>query len=108
VADAGFEERYGPWALVTGASDGIGQAIARQLGARGLNVVLVARRKQRLDALAREIERLHGKSTRVIATDLAAPGAAVDAMRQTDDRSGAACRLRRVWHCGSRPRHSAR
>ncbi|MBS2022285.1 MAG: SDR family oxidoreductase [Deltaproteobacteria bacterium] len=69
-----FLERFGPWALVTGASDGIGREFARSLARRGANVVLVARRKERLEALAAEL-RGAGVETLVLPLDLAQPQA---------------------------------
>jgi len=68
-----FGEKYGPWALVTGASAGIGAEFARQLAARGLNVVLVARRRERLEALAEELQARHRVEARAAAMDLARP-----------------------------------
>lgn len=70
---ARFRAKYGPWAVVTGASSGIGREIASELAAAGLHVVLVSRRREALDEFAAEISRRHGVDTLVIATDLATP-----------------------------------
>jgi hypothetical protein len=78
-----FSERYGPWAVVTGASSGIGQEFATQLAGRGLNVVLVARRIERLDALAAQLSRQHGVRTLVIEADLSRLEAIDDIARRT-------------------------
>ena len=66
-----LRERYGEWALVTGASVGIGAEFARALAREGLSCVLTARREDALRALASELEQAHGVATRVVAADLA-------------------------------------
>ncbi len=65
-----FASTYGPWALVTGASVGIGQEFARQLGAEGLNLVLASRSRDRLERLAEDLVAAHGISVRTIPVDL--------------------------------------
>ena len=65
-----FTVKYGPWALVTGASDGIGAAMARELGARGMNLILVARSGDRLDALADSLTAENDIDTVVVVADL--------------------------------------
>ncbi len=71
-----LKERYGEWALVTGASAGIGAEFARALAREGLSVVLTARRAERLRDLASELEKQHQMATRCIAVDLSLPGGA--------------------------------
>lgn len=61
----------GKWALVTGASAGIGEAFAVALAGRGANVILTARRGDRLDALAAKLRSAHGVETLSVAADLA-------------------------------------
>lgn len=67
---AGFAERYGPWAVVAGASEGIGASFSEKLAGRGFNVVLVARRAGPLEDLAADLRNKHGVEIRVLALDL--------------------------------------
>ena len=80
-----FVNKYGPWAVVTGASDGIGQAFAEELAAVGVNLVLVARREDRLRQLADHIRQAHGVEALVIAADLAHPDGRTAVEQGTED-----------------------
>jgi uncharacterized protein len=76
-----FAAQYGPWAVVAGASEGVGAAVARLLGERGVNVVLVARRQAGLDEVAATVK----SQTRTVALDLSLPGAASELEAATED-----------------------
>lgn len=69
-------EWKGDWALVTGASSGIGREFCKQLGAAGMNLVLVARQQALLEELATEMTTKHGVQARVLTADLSERGAA--------------------------------
>ncbi len=71
-------QRYGPWAMVLGASEGVGSAFVEMLAAQGLNVLLISRRQQVIDEVAAKAESDFGIQTRTLALDLFAP----DAMEQ--------------------------
>lgn len=62
------------WGLITGASSGIGAEFARQLAARGMHLILIARREQRLRDLAQELQVAHGTKCEIIVSDLSKPG----------------------------------
>jgi len=68
-----FRDRYGPWALVAGASAGLGEAFARRLAAEGLNLLLVARREDALSRLATALRAAHGVEAVAAPMDLARP-----------------------------------
>jgi short-subunit dehydrogenase len=80
-----FATKYGPWALVAGASDGLGSAFAAGLAERGVNVVLLARRQAVLDQVAADIESRTSAQTRTLAVDLAQPDAAAAIAAATAD-----------------------
>ncbi|MCT7660562.1 SDR family NAD(P)-dependent oxidoreductase [Mycobacterium deserti] len=65
--------RYGPWVVIAGASEGIGAALADQLAARGLNLVLIARNEKLLEDVAEKARADHGVQTRVLPQDLTDP-----------------------------------
>jgi short-subunit dehydrogenase len=82
---ADLRQRYGPWAVIAGASEGIGSEYARLLAAAEVNCVLVSRRRDALDELAAELVDHHGVEGRVIALDLSEGDAAQRLFDQTAD-----------------------
>jgi hypothetical protein len=78
----------GKWALVTGASSGIGEQFARQLAQQGSHLVLVARSKSKLESLASELRKMYDIKTEVISMDLSKEGAPSELYQQ--------CRLLKV------------
>jgi len=75
---------YGPCAVVTGASDGIGRALALELAAKGFELLLVARRAVALAEVAAECERLYGTRATTLAADLATPAGVVAALEASE------------------------
>src|ERR1700724_993443 len=79
------KKSFGPWALVTGASSGIGKEFAQQIAASGVNIVLVARREDLLKEVGVEFSKCYGGEDRVVVLDVSR----VDFIRQlasaTDD-----------------------
>lgn len=70
-SDPDFHKRYGPWAVVAGASEGLGRAFATELARRGLNVLLVARREPALLETAAVLRGAHGVEVVALALDMA-------------------------------------
>jgi uncharacterized protein len=78
-------DQFGPWAVVTGASSGIGREFADQLAAAGINLVLVARRQAALESVGAELNRRYGVDFRAICADLSNPGALTPVAEATDE-----------------------
>lgn len=72
MAERNFRARYGRWALIAGASEGLGAAFAEELGAQGLDLVLLARRADKLEAVAAQVRARCGVAVHTAAVDLAA------------------------------------
>jgi uncharacterized protein len=79
------KRQFGPWALVTGASSGIGKEFARQIAAAGINLVLVARREELLNEVGRRITRDFGVQFRALTMDLSQEGFILKLAEHTKD-----------------------
>src|SRR6266542_2067662 len=82
---AEFATRYGSWAIVAGASEGLGAAYARELASRGLNLVLVARRSEVLQCLASQLSEKYEVQTKMIVVDLSRPDGSEQIAENTND-----------------------
>ncbi|KAI0560492.1 oxidoreductase [Gracilaria domingensis] len=85
VLSPDFAKKYGPWALVTGASAGIGAEFATQLAACGLNVVLVARREAVLNENAAALREKYPVQTRCITADLTSEEGCEEVVKACED-----------------------
>jgi short-subunit dehydrogenase len=79
-----FSQKYGQWAVIAGASEGIGASLADQLGARGLDLVLIARNEALLEEVAAQARDAHGVQTRVVVQDLTDPDVGAKVAEATD------------------------
>lgn len=80
-----FRTRYGSWAAVAGASEGLGAAFATELAKRGMHLLLIARREEVLQTVADRLRRDHGIEVRVLVLDLASPKLAATLSNATVD-----------------------
>ena len=68
---AGFEQRYGPWAVIAGGAQGIGAAYARYLARHGLKLIIVDRSAEALQLISDNLEQAHGTECLILQLDLA-------------------------------------
>lgn len=77
--------RYGPWALIAGGSEGVGEAFARRLAEAGFNLVLTARKPGPLQGLAEDLRSAYAIAVRTLALDLCSPDRLAQLRTATDD-----------------------
>lgn len=81
-----FKDRFGPWAIIAGASQGIGRAFAERIAGEGVNCILVSRSEGPLAALAADLAERHGVECLAFATDLSSPDSAARVLDFAGDR----------------------
>ncbi|PTM02130.1 MAG: hypothetical protein DA405_13165 [Bacteroidetes bacterium] len=82
-----FKNKYGDWALITGATSGIGAELTNQIAAKGLNIVLVARKEKELAQQAASLQKRYGVKTKYISADLAT-AEGLEKVKQVDEKIG--------------------
>jgi len=85
--DTNFKKKYGDWALITGATSGIGAELTSQIAAKGINIVLVARKEKELAEHAASLQNRYGVKTKYISADLATPEG-LEKVKQVDEEIG--------------------
>jgi short-subunit dehydrogenase len=80
-----LKDRYGPWALIAGGSEGVGVSFARKLAADGINLILVARKPEPLAETAAAVSQEFGVEVRTLGLDLTTPDAVERVRRLTDN-----------------------
>jgi len=85
INNSEFRKRYGPWAVVAGASEGLGAEYAEQLAQRGLDLVLIARRAGLLQSMAARLKQKYKIEVCELPLDLASPNAPAQIVRATTD-----------------------
>jgi short-subunit dehydrogenase len=84
INSAEFKERYGPWCIVAGASQGLGEAFAREVASHGVNLIMIARREKELNEMAENIRNdFKNISVRTIAVDLSNTDGVMEKIAQT-------------------------
>ncbi len=80
-----YADYFGSWALIAGASEGLGEAFAREIAKKGINIILVARRKELLEKLCSEISQKYQVKTKAIQLDLASADVLIKIKTETDN-----------------------